>query len=677
MRLALALVLCSGCILVDLDPEPDACIPLTCEGQGWDCGQASDGCGGTLECGTCGDLFTCGAGGAPNVCYCPPLTCAEQLATCGSVPDGCGGALECGPCGGAAVCGEGGDDNVCALPVDAVQCDPTTGFCWENPHPVPFQPFDLFARAPDDIWAVGYQGQIRHFDGARWSVVESGTDVLLRGVWAAAASDAWAAGLDGTLLHWDGATWSPVDLGTEVDLTDVRGTSASNVWVIGATASFRWNGATWSPAAPTTPVLYHLWVADASHAWATGGGRVWEWTPDAWVPRTVADDDLTLNGIAGLSRDEIYAVGYEDDSEILDPWDVDELVYYYNGTTWARWDTPEEGPVDGVYATADQVIAVRDEGLSVLAGPSLPSQPPGGRAVGGGVGSDHVVLDGDGGPVRLSGGIWIDDRYGTADELRPAGRVGGAVWFTSGSRLFAWLAGGLVETAPPPGEVLTLTGSSESEVLASVGGQLHAFDGQVWTPSDGGPDGVGALARDGDDLLAAGAAISRRTTAGWQVEHESPGATWRALAVGDDGAVWAAGAREGDTGSVGLAAYSGPGGWTELEVASAVSLCSVLVLGPDNVWVGGSAGFSGRAVLAHWNGSAWASEEVGYGEACDLVKPADGGLLAVVGGELWRRQAGTWSRWIANPVGTFNGLAVDGENGLWLAGSGGAVLHRR
>ena len=675
MRLALALVLCSGCYLVDNDPTE--CVPLTCEGQGWDCGPADDGCGGTLECGTCGDLFTCGAGGSPNVCYCPQVTCAEQLATCGSVPDGCGAALECGPCGGASVCGEGGDDNVCALPADAIYCDEASGFCWENPHPVPFEPFDVFARAPDDIWAVGYRGQIRRFDGARWSVVESGTDVLLRGVWAASANDAWATGLDGTLLHWDGATWSPVDLGTAVDLTDVRGTAANNVWVIGATASFRWNGAMWSDATPETPVLYHLWVADATHAWATGGGRVWEWTPGAWVPQTVADDSLTLNGIAGLSASEIYAVGYDDNSEITDPWDKDELVYRFDGSSWTRWDTPEEGPVDGVYATADQVVAVRDDGLSMLSGPPIPSQPPAGRAVGGGVGSDHVVLDGYGGPVRLTGGAWVDDRYGNRDELRPAGRVGGAVWYSSDTRVYAWLGGGLVETAPPPGDVVALSGSSESDVVAIAGGQLVSFDGQSWTPIDGCPADLVALARDGDDVVAAGAAaVGRHTSAGWQSEYDSAGAVWRDVAVDPDGELWVAGSREGETGSVATVAHAGAEGWTELEVPGAVDLCSILVLAPDNVWVGGSTGFNAPAALSHWNGSAWQTEALGYGEACDLMK-AEVGLLAVVGGELWHREAGSWARWLTNPLGLFGGLETDDAGGLWIAGSAGAILHRR
>jgi hypothetical protein len=35
--------------------------------------------------------------------------------------------------------------------------------------------FDVWGLAPDDVWAVGDEGLIFHYDGMRWSVVESGT----------------------------------------------------------------------------------------------------------------------------------------------------------------------------------------------------------------------------------------------------------------------------------------------------------------------------------------------------------------------------------------------------------------------------------------------------------------------------------------------------------------------
>lgn len=38
---------------------PDTCVPMTCTDLGADCGNPSDGCGGTLSCGTCMGGWTC------------------------------------------------------------------------------------------------------------------------------------------------------------------------------------------------------------------------------------------------------------------------------------------------------------------------------------------------------------------------------------------------------------------------------------------------------------------------------------------------------------------------------------------------------------------------------------------------------------------------------------------
>src|SRR2546425_11324426 len=69
-----------------------SCIPINCYGYGYNCGTASDGCGGTLDCGACPR----GQGCTHNVCYpaqCTPKTCHQGGANCGLTGDGRGGTL--------------------------------------------------------------------------------------------------------------------------------------------------------------------------------------------------------------------------------------------------------------------------------------------------------------------------------------------------------------------------------------------------------------------------------------------------------------------------------------------------------------------------------------------------------------------------------------------------------
>jgi hypothetical protein len=155
----------------DGDPATP-CTPRTCEALGYDCGTSSDGCGGTLHCGTCTAPSTCSGGGAYNQCgtfpfqgrscfmtcselpdstncnqlsdgcghlmttcgsdvecsvasqgtcggggvpfhcgsgaTCKPLTCADLNYNCGEYGDGCTGSIDCGPCPGSEICGGGG-----------------------------------------------------------------------------------------------------------------------------------------------------------------------------------------------------------------------------------------------------------------------------------------------------------------------------------------------------------------------------------------------------------------------------------------------------------------------------------------------------------------------------------------------------------------------------------------
>jgi alpha-tubulin suppressor-like RCC1 family protein len=94
----------------------DGCVPTTCAAHGFNCGTISDGCGGTLNCGTCPAPSICGGNpSAPNVCEtgCTPVTCTARGFNCGAISDGCGGFLNCGACPSPLLCGGGGVANVC------------------------------------------------------------------------------------------------------------------------------------------------------------------------------------------------------------------------------------------------------------------------------------------------------------------------------------------------------------------------------------------------------------------------------------------------------------------------------------------------------------------------------------------------------------------------------------
>lgn len=81
-----------------------SCTPRTCAQAGAQCGLIGDGCNGVLDCGGCtAPGQSCGGAGVPNQCGtgtggCNKLTCASQNVQCGAASDGCGGLLDCGGC---------------------------------------------------------------------------------------------------------------------------------------------------------------------------------------------------------------------------------------------------------------------------------------------------------------------------------------------------------------------------------------------------------------------------------------------------------------------------------------------------------------------------------------------------------------------------------------------------
>jgi hypothetical protein len=119
-------------------PDAAPCVPRSCQSEGKDCGKMPDGCGQTIQCGTCQPGETCGAGGVANVCgagSCTPTTCAARGKNCGVISDGCSDVLSCGTCSAPQTCGGAGTANVCGVKPDAGgpkpdggasgACDPT------------------------------------------------------------------------------------------------------------------------------------------------------------------------------------------------------------------------------------------------------------------------------------------------------------------------------------------------------------------------------------------------------------------------------------------------------------------------------------------------------------------------------------------------------------------------
>lgn len=138
---------------------------------------------------------------------CAPGEPLERCAAveCGFVTDGCGELLDCQKrCQAPLECGVR-EPNRCAVPS---LCTPE-GWCWEHPLP---QGHTLSAAWRLDArhqWFVGESRTVLFYDGERSQRVETPApeQANLLGIHGTALDDVFVVGTNGTLLHFDGTAW--------------------------------------------------------------------------------------------------------------------------------------------------------------------------------------------------------------------------------------------------------------------------------------------------------------------------------------------------------------------------------------------------------------------------------------------------------------------------------------
>ncbi|NVB42443.1 hypothetical protein G6O69_31760 [Pseudenhygromyxa sp. WMMC2535] len=183
----------------------------------------------------------------------------------------------------------------------------------------------IWGSSATDVWTVG--GDIpgdapvlAHFDGSAWSLetlpdADREFDALLK-VWGTGPDNVFAVGHQGVIFHYDGDAWVQQPSGVTRDLISLWGTGPDEIVAVGGRSNgviARYDGEAWtSEVIGELPGLNGVWVAEDGTATSVGvDGVVIEVAPGGFewtlLDRSVRPN--TLHGSFGLADGARFGVG--------------------------------------------------------------------------------------------------------------------------------------------------------------------------------------------------------------------------------------------------------------------------------------------------------------------------------------------------------------------------------
>ncbi|MDP2311232.1 MAG: hypothetical protein Q8P18_34750 [Pseudomonadota bacterium] len=165
--------------------------------------------------------------------------------------------------------------------------------------------FGVWGPGDGTAWAAGGDTELSggaavlwHFDGANWAPAELPSELAsqyaLFKVWGSAGDDVWTVGSEGVSGHWDGTRWTWIDTGAQTNLYTVNDGYAVGGSSAGTILRLSESGTAWVDESPDLAVQIFGVFGGAAPVAVGTRGSVWhrddgEWVPDARALPTLHD----------------------------------------------------------------------------------------------------------------------------------------------------------------------------------------------------------------------------------------------------------------------------------------------------------------------------------------------------------------------------------------------------
>lgn len=217
----------------------------------------------------------------------------------------------------------------------------------------------------DNIWIVGVNGIIFHWDGRQWLSTCLGlggncSGLLADGqqltaIWGPSSSELFAVGAGGVIVHSDGDKWQRMESGTDLTLRDVWGLSTSDVYCVGADLFggqgivLHYDGEQWQQVSirnGETLRRFGIWGLNRNYL-ITTGDFTYRFDGQSWRELPAPDLNIVKQKVFGTAINDVFIIG-----------DFG-LLLHWNGETWRRYDDVSfDGSLRGLWTDGREIVAV-------------------------------------------------------------------------------------------------------------------------------------------------------------------------------------------------------------------------------------------------------------------------------------------------------------------------------
>jgi hypothetical protein len=200
--------------------------------------------------------------------------------------------------------------------------------------------YSVWGTSPTNIYAVGLNGTILHYNGSTWNAENSGTTNRLNAVWGTSETNIYAAG-ENIILHktGSGTNWSPDSLldykedgwdWSDSKFYSIKGTDANHVYA-GSENGYMitYDGIGWTSFAQEVGDIKGICPFTSSSIYVLGTGycgRISKYDGLNWsfLYESCEDGEGVSYSLWGTSATNIYAAGTEG------------LILHFDGTNWTN-----------------------------------------------------------------------------------------------------------------------------------------------------------------------------------------------------------------------------------------------------------------------------------------------------------------------------------------------------